>query len=94
MKRAILAIAAGLITFAGVYGLAASLNLTTTTLGAGTATVASCQAATLNVTYAPSYASTIPGYAAGTVTVNNLQSTCYNMAYRITLSGTGGASLG
>jgi hypothetical protein len=94
MKRAILAIVAGLITFAGVYGLAAGLNLTTSTLGAGTATVAACQAATLNVTYTPSYASTIPGYAAGTVTVNNLQSTCYNMAYRITLSGAAGASLG
>jgi hypothetical protein len=94
MKRAIIAVVAGLVTFTGIYGLAASLNLSTSSLGAGTATVAACQAATINVTYTPSYAATIPGYAAGTVTANNLQATCYSMPYRITLYGAAGASLG
>lgn len=94
MKRAIIAIVAGFITFTGIYALAASLNMTTSSLGAGTATVAACQSATLNVTYTPSYASTIPGYATGTVTVNNLLATCYSMPYRVTLYGAAGASLG
>ncbi len=94
MKRAIIAVVAGLVTFTGMYGLAASLNLSTSSLGAGTATVAACQAATINVTYTPSYAATIPGYATGTVTANNLQTTCYSMPYRITLYGAAGVSLG
>ncbi len=94
MKRAIIAIVAGVITFTGIYALAASLNMTTTSLGAGTATVAACQSATLNVTYTPSYAPAIPGYATGTVTVNNLLAACYSMPYRVTLYGAAGASLG
>ena len=36
MKRVLAAIFAGLITFGAVYGLAASLNLTSDSLGAGT----------------------------------------------------------
>jgi CO/xanthine dehydrogenase Mo-binding subunit len=51
MKRVIAALFAGVLTFGSVYGLAASLNLTSDSLGAGTAVVASCQAATLNATY-------------------------------------------
>lgn len=94
MKRIILALVTGIAVFGGIYALAASLNLSTTSLGAGNSAVAACQAATLNVTYTPSYSTTIPGYAAGTVTVGNLQSTCYSMAYRITLYGAGGTSLG
>ena len=44
MKRILTAIIGGAITFSVVYGLAASLNLTTDSLGSGTTTVASCQA--------------------------------------------------
>jgi hypothetical protein len=94
MKRILAAILAGLFTFAGVYGLAASLNLTTDSLGSGTATVAACQAGALDATYTTTYSATAPGYTVGTVTVTGLASTCYGMAYRITLSGSGNTSLG
>jgi len=94
MKRILAAILAGLFTFAGVYGLAASLNLTTDSLGSGTATVAACQAGALDATYTTTYSATAPGYTVGTVTVTGLASTCYGMAYKITLSGSGNASLG
>jgi hypothetical protein len=94
MKRILAAILAGLFTFAGVYGLAASLNLTTDSLGSGTATVAACQAGTLDATYTTTYSATTPGYTLGTVTVTGLASTCYGMAYKVTLSGSGNASLG
>jgi hypothetical protein len=94
VKRALLAAVLATLVFGAVYGLADVLNLTSDGLGAGTAVVAACQTATLNAGYAPSYASGIPGYAAGTVTLSNLQSTCYGKNYRITLSGSGNASLG
>jgi hypothetical protein len=94
MKRVLAALFAGLITFGGIYGLAASLNLTSDSLGAGNATVAACQAGALNATYTTSYSATAPGYTVGTVTVTGLAATCYTKAYKITLSGAGSASLG
>lgn len=94
MKRTLAALVIGTITFSGVYGLAASLNLTSDSLGADTATVAACQAGALDATYTSSYSATTPGYTLGTVTVSGLAATCYGMAYRITLSGAGNASLG
>ncbi|HEY7847070.1 MAG TPA: hypothetical protein VIC83_02625 [Candidatus Limnocylindria bacterium] len=94
MKRVLAALFAGLITFGGIYGLAASLNLTTDSLGAGNATVAACQAGALNATYTTSYSASTPGYTVGTVTVTGLAASCYSKAYKITLSGAGNASLG
>jgi hypothetical protein len=94
MKRIIAAVFAALVTFGGVYGLAASLNLTSDSLGAGTATVAACQAGALNATYVSTYSATAPGYTVGTVTVTGLASTCYRKPYKVTLAGTSSASLG
>jgi hypothetical protein len=94
MKRGIAAALLGLFTFGGVYGLAASLNLTSDGLGAATSVVAACQATTLNATYTSSYSASAPGYTVASVTVTGLASTCYAKAYRITLTGAGNASLG
>jgi hypothetical protein len=94
MKRVVAAVFAGLLMFGSVYGLAASLNLTSDSLGAGSAVVAACQAATLNATYTSTYSAAAPGYTVGTVTVTGLAATCYSKAYKITLSGAGNASLG
>ncbi|MGP8159759.1 MAG: hypothetical protein ACLQGJ_00845 [Candidatus Dormibacteria bacterium] len=95
MKRILGAIAAGVVAFSGIYALAASLSVTSNTLGAGTAVVASCQAAALNATYTPlAYSTTVPGYTAATVTLTGLASSCYSLPYRVTLYGAGNASLG
>lgn len=94
MKRVIAAAIATLLTFGGVYGLAASLSLTSGGLGAATVTVAACQAGALTASYTPAYSATTPGYTLGTVTVSGLASTCYTKAYRITLAGAANASLG
>ncbi len=94
MKRILTAIIGGAITFSVVYGLAASLNLTTDSLGSGTTTVASCQATALNATYTSTYSATAPGYTVGTVTITGLAATCYSKAYKVTLSGAASASLG
>jgi hypothetical protein len=93
-KRLLIALGAAAVVFAAVFGLADTLNLTTDSLGAGTAVVAACQSATMNATYSASYASSIPGYATGTVTITGLTSTCYTKNFRVTLYGSGNASLG
>src|SRR5690349_1831821 len=92
-RRLIATAIAGVLTFSVVYGLAASLSLTSDSLGAATTTVAACQAATLNASYTSTYSATAPGYTVGTVTVTGLAATCYSKPYRITLSGAAGASL-
>lgn len=99
MKRALTAAAIGLLVFAGVYGFAAALPVTSDSLGAGSSAVAACQAGAVNVTYAPSYQSATPGYDATTVTVTGLNETaayCGGKAIRTTLTGPGAsnASLG
>jgi len=94
LKRALIVALAGVLTFGAVYGFAASLNLTTDSLGAADTTVAACQAGALTATYASTYSTTVPGYAVGTVTVTGLAATCYSKAYKITLAGAGSVSLG
>lgn len=93
-KRYVLATLAAGLVFAVAYGFAAALSLTTTTLGAKTTAVAACQSGTFSAAYTPAYASTIPGYDPGTVTVSGLTSACYSMPFRITLSNGSGTSLG
>ena len=94
MKRALVLALAGVLTFGAVYGFAASLNLTTDSLGAANTTVAACQAGALTATYTSTYSAATPGYSVGTVTVTGLAATCYSKAYKITLSGAANASLG
>ena len=81
VKRLMAALFAAILTFGLVYGLAASLNLTTDSLGAATNTVAACQAGAMNATYTSSYSTSLPGYSVGTVTVTGLASTCYSKPY-------------
>jgi|ERR1017187_8470331 hypothetical protein len=95
MKRVVGAIVAGVVAFSGIYALAASLTVTSNTLGAGTSVVAACQAATLNATYAPiAYSAAVPGYTVATVTVTGMAATCFTVPYRVTLYGAAGVSLG
>ena len=100
MKRALIAVGVSGVVFAGVYGLAASLGVSSGTLGAGSSVVAACQAGTINVTYTASYSATAPaGYRATTVTLNNLDtaaSACGSKSVKVTLTGPSGsdASLG
>ena len=99
MKRTLTAIFAGILVFATVYGFAASLTVTSASLGAGTTAVAACQSTALNATYTPTYQSALPGYESTTVTVNGLDETapkCGSKPIRVTLTGPGAsnASLG
>jgi len=94
MKRLFLALGVAGLVFGGVYGLAASLNVSTQTLGSGNSAVAACQAGALTVSYATAYESAIPGHEIGVVTVTGLQSGCYTKAFKVTLVNSSNASLG
>ena len=93
-KKIILGVVAGATVFGGVYGLAASLGLTSDTLGAGQTVVASCQSTPVRATYSPTYDATVPGYSSTTVTITGLAAGCLNKAYRVTLTDATNASLG
>lgn len=94
MKRVLITAMVAVLTFGTVYGLAASLNLATDSLGAAETTVAACQAGQLTATYSSSYSASLPGYQVATVTVTGLAATCYAKAYKVTLYTAGGTSLG
>ena len=93
MKRTFLALLIGAVVFGSIYGLAASLGVSSKTLGAGNVSVAACQSGTLTASYATAYDSTIPGYKVGVTTVTGLQSGCYTMSFKITLVNTSNTSL-
>ena len=96
MKRTLTAIFAGILVFATVYGFAASLTVTSASLGAGTTAVAACQSTALNATYTPTYQSGLPAYESTTVTVNGLDETapkCGGKAIRVTLTGPGASTV-
>jgi hypothetical protein len=99
MKRILTAVVAGILVFGVVYGFAASLSMNSASLGAGTSSVAACQAATLTASYAVTYDATLPAYKVGVVTVSGLDTTpgrCASKAFKVTLTGPGAsnASLG
>jgi hypothetical protein len=93
-KRTLIGLAIGGTVFGGVYGFAASLGVSSDTLGAGSAVVAACQPGTVNVTYATTYVAGSSNQAT-TVTLTNLDPTlCGGKAAQVTLSGASNALLG
>ena len=97
MRRAAVALLVGALVFGAVYGLAASLGVSSKSLGAGNAAVAACQSGTLTANYAVAYDSTLPGYKVGVVTVTGLDTTsatnCASKSFRITLTNVSNTSL-
>jgi len=96
VKRMLVALLIGGIVFATLYGFAASLGVNSNSLGAGSTSVAACQATPLTASYATSYDSTVPGYKVGIVTVSGLAAGCNSKPFKVTLTGPGvsNASLG
>ncbi len=94
MKRLLGALAGGVAVFGLIFALAASLNFTSDSLGAGNAVVAACQAGVMNAQYAHTYTAATPGYTTGIVTITGLTAPCYSLPFKVTLYGAAGASLG
>src|SRR6478672_5786824 len=68
--KLVLAAVVASIVFAGVYGFAASLGLTSSGLGAGNAVVASCGTG-INAAYTTAYSSSLPGYSVSQVNLTS-----------------------
>ena len=97
-RRLLFATLAAITVFGGVYGFAATLNLTSNKLAAGNATVASCETSTPNTSFTVAYDATLNsgagGYKVGSVVVSNLDAACATKPVNVTLQGASAASLG
>jgi hypothetical protein len=93
MTKMVVAAVAAFIVFAGVYGFAASLGLTSNGLGAGSAVVSACGTG-INAAYTTAYAPSIPGYSVSQVNLSAIPGTCLGKAYKIQLTGAAGAAVG
>ena len=95
-KRILVSMAVGTVLFGGTYGLAASLGVSSDSLGSGASTVVACQPGTVAVSYTAAYSASGPaGYRATSVTLGNLDTTpaaCGGKSFRVTLTGPSGAS--
>lgn len=81
----------GVVVFGAVTAFAATLSVSSKSLGSGNATVSSCNASA-TVTYNTTYASSLPGYKVSTAPVTTA-SGCNGMSFKVTLTGSGNASL-
>jgi hypothetical protein len=89
----VLAAVAAIVVFAGTYGFAASLGLTSSGLGAGSAVVAACGTG-INAAYTTAYSATIPGYSVSQVNLTSIPAACLSKSYKIQLTGAAGAAVG
>src|SRR3954451_18959616 len=90
--RFLLPLVVGVLVFGAVTAFAATLNVSSKSLGSGNGTVTSCNASA-QVTYNTSYASTIPGYKVTTAPITTA-ATCSGLSYKVTLTGASSAALG
>ena len=92
MRRFLIIGVVGVAVFGSVYAFAASLTVNSKTLGAGSNTVAACNASA-SVNYNTVYSATLPGYKVTTAPITSAAA-CTTMAYRLTLTGASNTSLG
>jgi hypothetical protein len=92
LKRLAIPLVAGLVVIGGVTAFAASLSVSSKTLGSGNATMTSCNA-TAAVSYNTVYSATVPGYKVSTAPVVTAAA-CNGLAYKVTLTGASNAALG
>ena len=91
--KLVLAAVVASIVFAGVYGFAASLGLSSSGLGAGNAVVAACGTG-IQAAYTTAYSSSLPGYSVSQVNLSSIPAACLSKSYRIQLTGAAGATVG
>ena len=91
--KLLLAAVASSVVFAGVYGFAASLGLTSSGLGAGSAVVASCGTG-INAAYSTTYSASVPGYSVSQVNLSAIPAACLSKSYKIQLTGASGVAVG
>ena len=93
-QRLVVAAIAGIVVFATVFAVAASLSITATSLGAGTATVASCDPDGVATAFDTAYSAAAGGYEVSTVHITGIATpACDGLTMKVTLIGAGDASL-
>jgi hypothetical protein len=94
-RRIILAVLAGVTASAMAFAMAASLGgITSGQLGADSAAIASCDTDGVTTSYTTAYDSTDQRYEVSSVTVAGVNDACDGKTMKVTLSATGGGSLG
>jgi hypothetical protein len=95
-RKLALASVVGAIAFATVYAFAATLNVSSKTLGAGDSVVASCIPSpnSVTVSYDTMYDQTIPGYRVASVTITGILPACANKKVSVTFTNATNNSLG
>jgi hypothetical protein len=94
-KRTLIALLAGLTVFASVFALAASLGgITSTTVGADDAVVASCDTNGVTTGYATGWDATDERFEVTSVTVGGVADTCDGQTLSVSLTDSTGAQIG
>ena len=94
-KRALIAILAGLVVFAGVFAMAASLGgITSTKVGADDTAVTSCDTDGVTTSYATSWDATDERYEVTSVTVGSVNDACDGQTLSVSLTDSTGAQIG
>lgn len=90
LTRLVIPVVAGVAVFGAVTAFAATLNVTSTSLASGNATVAACNSGA-TITYNVAYnTTTTAGYKVTTSPITSAAA-CATMAYRATLTGATGS---
>lgn len=93
--RVLLAILAGLVIFAGVSALAASLGgITSDKVGADNTTVASCDTDGVSTSYATAWDATDKRYEVTSVTVSGVNDACDGQTLNVSMTDSTGAQIG
>jgi hypothetical protein len=92
MKRALISLVLATAVFGGVFAFAASLTVNSSSLGAGSGSVTSCDAA-VGTTYSNPAFTAGTGYTVNTVTVTGLDTTaCAGLTVYVTLADSSNAN--
>lgn len=92
LRRLLLPLLTGVVVFGVVTAFAASLSVTSATLGAGNATVTTCNSAA-SISWTTTYAASLPGYKVATAPLTTAPG-CALLGYKVTLTGASNVSLG
>lgn len=92
-KRFIIALLLTVTVFATVFGLAATLNVSPDTLGAGNNSVGSCDTDGVSSAYANSWDATDKRFEVTSVTVNGIADACDGNTMKVALTDSANVSL-
>ena len=94
LKRWLVVGVVGAVAFATVWAAAAALTVNSSTLGAGTTTIASCDTNGVDVSYTVAWDSTNKRYAVSTASVTNIMDACRGKTLSVTVQDSSNVSLG